>query len=125
MGNKNSITAINFIKKIENNLTPAVLSSAIYKDFTEKSDLIIPNNPYYSNNKPVTTPVTQSSPVNPVSAVSDVSAPSVVSKPPPEKLPHIEQYPLNNTNILFIFPVIVIGFTLVYYSYTKYVHKID
>jgi hypothetical protein len=126
MGNKNSTASINFIKKLENNLTPAILSSAIYKDFTEKANLIIPNNPYYSNNKPVTPPVTP--PVtqsNPVKPVSDVSAPITVSKPPPEKLPDIEQYPLNNTNILFIFPAIVIGFTLVYYAYTKYVHKID
>jgi hypothetical protein len=61
MGNKSSRTTINFIKSLEPSLTPAIVGSAIYKDFTEKSDLILPNNPYYNSSVKLPVPTVVSS----------------------------------------------------------------
>lgn len=136
MGNKSSRTTINFIKSLEPSLTPAIVGSAIYKDFTEKSDLILPNNPYYNSSVKLPTSVGVSSAAPGKSNESIVSShvtqstdelPSNTqinhSDEHSEELPPPTEYLLNNKTILIIFPTVIIGFVAVYYFYTTRMHQ--
>jgi hypothetical protein len=125
MGNKNNRPVINFVKKLENNLTP-VVSNLTYYDYTEKSDLIIPNNPYYQtsfNSPAIYLTKSASLPTQPT-----VEHPEEHSEEHPEEhnepLPDVKEYTLNNRSIFIILPVLLVGFVAVYYFYTKNTHQI-
>ena len=122
MGNKYNRYVINFVKKLENNLTPAVVSNLTYNDYTDKSDLILPNNPYY-----------QSSDSPAIYLTKSLSLPTQPTVEHPEKhpeehnepLPDVKEYTLNNKSIFIILPVLLVGFIAVYYFYTKNTHQIS
>jgi hypothetical protein len=125
MGNKSSRTAINFIKSLEPSLTPAIVGSAIYTDFTEKSDLILPNNPYYNTSVklPVPTVVSSIAPGKSNESIVSSHVTQSTDEHSEEELPPPTEYLLNNKTILIIFPTVIIGFVVVYYFYTTRMHQ--
>jgi len=121
MGNKSSRTAVNIIKSLEPTLTSAIVGSGVYNDFTEKSDLIVPNNPYYNNEKLRILPNNSTVPIETPKPVETPETPVT----PPKELPPPTEYSLNNTTILIIFPSVIIGFIGIYYLYTTHTHQIS
>jgi len=125
MGNKSSRTAVNIIKSLEPTLTPAIVGSGIYNDFTEKSDLIIPNNTYYNNEKLRILPNNSTVPIETAIPIETSKTPVTPETPvtPPKELPPPTEYSLNNTTIFIIVPSVIIGFVAIYYFYTTYTHQ--
>jgi hypothetical protein len=122
MGNKYSQPAISLTKTLEKNLAPAI-STRVYNDYTNKSDLILPNNPYYqtSFNSPaiyLTKPVSSEQPI-----VEPTIHHEEHTEEPNEPLPEVKEYTLNNTSIFIILPVLLVTYIAIYYFYTKFTHQ--
>lgn len=123
MGNKYSQPAINFTKTLEKNLAPAI-STTVYNDYTDKSNLILPNNPYYqtSFNSPAIY-LTKSTQPKQLIAEPREEHTEEHTEEHDEPLPDVKEYALNNTSIFIILPVLFVGFIAVYYFYTKFTHQ--
>ena len=123
MGNIYIQSVINFTKTLEKNLAPAI-STRVYNDYTEKSDLILPNNPYYqtSFNSPAIY-LTKSVPSEQPAVETPEQHTEEHSEEDDEPLPDVKEYTLNNKSIFIILPVLLVGFIGVYYFYTKYAHQ--
>ena len=122
MGNKYSQPAINLTKTLEKNLAPAI-STRVYNDYTEKSDLILPNNPYYQSsvNSPaiyLTKPVSSEQPTEYHEVHHEEH-----TEEHDEPLPEVKKYTLNNTSIFIILPVLLVAYIAIYYFYTKFTHQ--
>jgi hypothetical protein len=119
MGNKYIQSVINFTKTIDKNLAPAIVTT-VYNDYTDKSNLILPNNPYYqtSFNSPAIYLTKLKAPEQP-----PVEQPEEHTENHNEPLPDVKEHTLNNKSIFIILPVLLVGFIAVYYFYTKYTHQ--
>jgi hypothetical protein len=123
MGNKYSQPAISFTKNIQKNLAPAI--STVYNDYTDKSTLILPNNPYYqtSFNSPAIYLTKPSSlPTQPIVEPTEQHNEKHTEEHD-EPLPDVKEYTLNNTSIFIILPVLLVASIAIYYFATKFTHQ--